>query len=70
MAQAPEQFMQLSKSSIEAALLLANITRESTERLMDLQLKTAKQTLDHCNRDIRTVQCRNDRQGHRFMVET
>ena len=31
--------------------------------------RTAKQTLNHCNSDSRTVQCRNDRQGHRFVVE-
>lgn len=55
MAQAPEQFMQLGKSSIEAALLLANITLESTERLMDLQLKTAKQTLDQSMRNAQAL---------------
>lgn len=46
MYQSPEQFMQFGKSSLEAALSLANITLQSTERLVGLQLKTAKEALD------------------------
>jgi len=46
MYQSPEQFVQFGKSSLEAALSLANITLQSTERLVGLQLKTAKEALD------------------------
>jgi len=46
MYQSPEQFMQFGKSSLEAALSLANITLQSTERLVDLQMKTVKDALD------------------------
>lgn len=46
MYQSPEQFMQLGKSSLEAALSLANITLQGTERLVGLQLKTAKEAID------------------------
>lgn len=62
MYQAPEQFVQFSKSSLEAALTLANITLQSTERLMGLQLKTAKEALDQSMKsakalsDVRNVQ--------------
>jgi phasin family protein len=46
MYQSPEQFMQFGKSSLEAALSLANITLQSTERLVSLQMKTVKDALD------------------------
>lgn len=46
MYQSPEQFMQFGKSSLEAALSLANITLQSTERLVGLQMKTVKEALD------------------------
>lgn len=47
MYQAPEQLVQFSKSSMETTLTLANITIQSTERLMGLQIKTARDALDH-----------------------
>lgn len=62
MYQSPEQFMQFGKSSLEAALSLANITLQGTERLVGLQLKTAKEALDESIRsakalsDIKNVQ--------------
>ena len=62
MYQSPEQFMQLSKSSIEAALSVANITLQGAERLVGLQLKTAKEALDEGMRsakamsDVKSVQ--------------
>lgn len=62
MYQPPEQFMQFGKSSLEAALSLANITLQGTERLVGLQLKTAKEALDESIRsakalsDVRNVQ--------------
>ena len=62
MYQAPDQFVQFSKSSIEAALTFANITIQSTERLMDLQMKTAKDALDQSMKsakalsDVKSVQ--------------
>jgi phasin family protein len=46
MYQSPEQLMQFGKSSIETALSVANITLQGTERLVGLQLKTAKEVLD------------------------
>ncbi|MCC7079092.1 MAG: phasin family protein [Burkholderiales bacterium] len=55
MYQAPEQFLQLGKSSIEAALTLANITLQSTERLLDLNLKTAKEALDESLRSAQAL---------------
>jgi len=55
MYQAPEQFVLLGKSSIEAALTLANITLHSTERLMDIQLKSAKGALDQGIRSAKAL---------------
>lgn len=55
MYQAPDQFMQIGKSSIEAALTVANITLQSTERLLDLNLKTAKEALDESMRSAKAL---------------
>jgi phasin family protein len=55
MSQAPEQFVQLSKSSIQAALTLADITLQSAERLMDIQLKSGKDALDHGLRNAKAL---------------
>jgi phasin family protein len=55
MEQAPEHLMQLGKSSIEAALSVANITLQSTERLLDLNLKTAKAALDESLRNAKAL---------------
>lgn len=55
MYQSPEQFIQLSKSSIEAALSLANITLQGAERIVGLQLKTAKEALDEGMRNARAL---------------
>ncbi|MPZ42602.1 MAG: phasin family protein [Betaproteobacteria bacterium] len=55
MEQAPERFMQLGKSSMEAALSVANITLQSTERLIDLNLKTAKAALDESLRKAKAL---------------
>ncbi|RPI47118.1 MAG: phasin family protein [Betaproteobacteria bacterium] len=55
MYQSPEQFMQLGKSSIEAALSVANITLQGAERLVGLQLKTAKAALDEGMRSARAL---------------
>lgn len=62
MYQSPEQFMQFGKSSLEAALSLANITLQGTERLVGLQMKTVKDALDESIKnakalsDIKSVQ--------------
>lgn len=62
MYQSPEQFMQLGKSSLEAALSLATITLQGTERLVGLQMKTAKEALDESLKsakaltDVKSVQ--------------
>ena len=55
MYQSPEQFMQLGKSSIEAALSLANITLQGAERLMGLQMKTAKEAIDEGLRSAKAL---------------
>jgi phasin family protein len=55
MYQTPDHFMQLGKSSIEAALSFATITLQSTERLLDLNLKTAKDALDESIRSAKAL---------------
>jgi phasin family protein len=55
MYQSPEQFMQFGKSSLEAALSLANITLQGTERLVGLQIKTAKEALDESIRNAKAL---------------
>lgn len=47
MYQAPQQLVQLGKSNIEAALTLATLTLQTTEKLIDLQLRSARDALDH-----------------------
>ena len=42
MFQAPEQFIALNKANLEAAVRLAGIALEGAERMLELQLKTAK----------------------------
>lgn len=55
MEQTPDRLIQLGKSSIEAALTMANITLQSTERLLDLNLKTAKEALDESMRNAKAL---------------
>jgi phasin family protein len=55
MDQTSDRFLQLGKSSIEAALTVANITLQSTERLLDLNLKTAKEALDESLRSAKSL---------------
>ena len=45
MYQTPEQLIALNKANLEAALRFAGVALEGTERLIDLQLKTAKSVL-------------------------
>jgi phasin family protein len=45
MYQAPEHFIALNKANVEAALRFAGLALEGAERLIDLQLKTAKSAL-------------------------
>jgi phasin family protein len=42
MYQAPEQLLALNKANLEAAVRIAGIALEGTERMLELQLKTAK----------------------------
>jgi phasin family protein len=42
MFQAPEQLMALNKANLEAAVRIAGIALEGAERMLELQLKTAK----------------------------
>lgn len=55
MYQTPDRIMQLSKAGFEAALNVANITLQSTERLLDLNLKTAKEALDESLRSAKAL---------------
>jgi phasin family protein len=45
MYQTPEQLVALNKANLETALRFAGVALEGTERLIDLQLKTAKSAL-------------------------
>jgi phasin family protein len=45
MYQAPEQFAALNKANLEAATRFANVAFGGAERLLDIQLKTAKAML-------------------------
>ena len=45
MYQTPEQLIALNKASLEAAMRFAGVALEGAERLIDLQLKTAKSAL-------------------------
>jgi phasin family protein len=45
MYQAPEHLIALNKANVEAALRFAGLALEGAERLIDLQLKTAKSAL-------------------------
>jgi phasin family protein len=45
MYQTPEQFIAINKASLEAALRFAGVALDGAERLIDLQLKTAKSAL-------------------------
>lgn len=55
MYQSPDRLIQLGKSSMEAALTVATITLQSTERLLDLNLKTAKEALDEGLRNAKAL---------------
>src|SRR5215210_3360852 len=46
MYQAPEQLIALNKAAYEAALRFAGVALEGAERLIDLQLRTAKTALN------------------------
>jgi hypothetical protein len=45
MYQAPEHLIALNKANLEAALRFAGLALEGAERLIDVQLKTAKSVL-------------------------
>ena len=45
MYQTPEHLIALNKANVEAALRFAGLAIEGAERLIDLQLKTAKSAL-------------------------
>src|SRR5215207_3845903 len=46
MYQTPDQFIALNKANMETALRFAGVALEGAERLLDLQLKTAKSVLN------------------------
>jgi phasin family protein len=62
MIQTSEPFVRLGKANLETALTVADITLESAEQLVDLQLKTAKDVLAqsmrhvHAFSEVRNVQ--------------
>jgi phasin family protein len=55
MYQTPEQLIALNKANLEAALRFAGVALEGTERLIDLQLKTAKSVLADGMQNARTL---------------
>ena len=55
MSQSPESFVQFGKSNFQAALTVAGITLQSTERLVDLQMKSAKEVLEQGLRNVRAL---------------
>lgn len=55
MYQTPEQLIALNKSNMETALRFAGVALEGTERLIDLQLKTAKSALADGMQNARTL---------------
>ena len=55
MIQASEPFVFFGKSNLETALTMADITLQSTERLVDLQMKTAKEALEQGMRNVQAL---------------
>ena len=55
MIQTSESFVLFGKSNLETALTMADITLQSTERLVDLQMKTAKEALEQGMRNVRAL---------------
>ena len=55
MIQTPEPLVQFGTSNIEAVLTVADITLRSAERLLDLQLKTAKEALAEGVRNAQAI---------------
>jgi phasin family protein len=55
MYQTPEQLIALNKANLEAALRFAGVALEGAERLIDLQLKTAKSALAEGLQNARTM---------------
>ena len=47
-----ESFVQFGQSNFELAFTVADITLQSTERLVDLQMKTAKEALEQGLRNV------------------
>ena len=55
MTQTSESFVQFGRSNFEAALTVADITLQSTERLVDLQMRTAKEALEQGVRNVKAL---------------
>ena len=55
MTQTSEPFVQFGRSNFEAALIVADITLQSTERLVDLQMRTAKEALEQGLRNVKAL---------------
>jgi phasin family protein len=55
MYQTPEQLIALNKSNFEAALRLAGVALDGAERLIDLQVKTAKSALADGIQNVRAL---------------
>jgi phasin family protein len=55
MYQTPEHLIALNKSNFEAALRFAGVALEGAERLIDLQLKTAKSALNDSLESVRVL---------------
>jgi len=55
MYQTPEQLIALNRSNIDAALLFAGVALQSVEKLVGLQIETAKAALADSADSVRTL---------------
>lgn len=55
MFKTPEQFTELTKSNIESAMRVAQISMEGAERLARLQLETAKQFMEENVKNVQSL---------------
>jgi len=62
MYQTPEQLIALNKSNIDAAMRLAGVTLQSVEKLVDLQMETAKSALAESANSVRALSAIKDPQ--------
>jgi phasin family protein len=70
MYQTPEQLFALNRANVEAALRLAGVALDGAERLIDLQLKTAKSALADSMQSARALTSVRDFEQFAALKET